>query len=143
MNMKLYETLPREAVKIRQAVFVEEQGFCEEFDITDGEAKHLVLFDGKTPVATCRFFRKDLDSNHYIIGRIAVIKPYRGKKIGSRLIKSVETEILKAGGSRVFLHAQETARDFYEKQGYLACSEIDFDENCPHIWMCKEIGGGQ
>ncbi len=32
---------------------------------------------------------------------------------------------------------------FVEEQGYLACGEIDFDENCPHIWMCKEIGGGQ
>ena len=29
----------------------------------------------------------------------------------------------------------------YEKQGYVRRGEIDFDEECPHIWMGKEIGG--
>lgn len=32
MEIKLYSTLPSEAVKIRKLVFVEEQGFKNEFD---------------------------------------------------------------------------------------------------------------
>lgn len=43
-----YNTLPPEAAAIRQAVFVEEQGFQEEFDAIDRHALHLLLFaDGR------------------------------------------------------------------------------------------------
>ena len=37
MKIAIYESLPDEARQIRQTVFVEEQGFCEEFDRTDDE----------------------------------------------------------------------------------------------------------
>ena len=84
MKIKLYNELPEEAYEIRHKVFVEEQGFQKEFDETDTFSKHLVLYDAKTPIATCRFF----PSSHrkYIIGRIAVIKQYRGQNIGSYLL---------------------------------------------------------
>ena len=35
---------------------------------------------------------------------------------------------------------QGKARNFYEKHGYSCCGEMDLDEKCPHIWMCKKIG---
>ena len=53
MNYKIYNTLPREAAIIRKAVFVEEQGFENEFDDIDSYANHLVLFDNDKPIATC------------------------------------------------------------------------------------------
>ena len=138
MNIKIYNTLPMEAQKIRKTVFVEEQGFHEEFDKIDTYAKHLVLYDDEIPIATCRFFERD-SSTDYMIGRIAVIKQYRGNNIGSDLLKRAESEIKKLGGKNILLHAQESAREFYEKQGYCSYGEIDFEENCPHIWMCKKI----
>ena len=49
MDIKIYDTLPEEAVRIREVVFVEEQGFQDEFDEIDSYAKHLVLFDGEKP----------------------------------------------------------------------------------------------
>ena len=43
MEVSIYSELPDEARAIRQAVFVEEQGFQEEFDDIDNtEAAHLV-----------------------------------------------------------------------------------------------------
>lgn len=134
----IYDKLPKEAQKIREEVFIKEQGFCDEFDETDMHAKHLVLYDEKIPIVACRFYNRKL-SEDYIIGRIAVIKPYRGRNIGARLLAEAEAEIRKMGGKRIFLHAQTRVKKFYEKQGYSAYGEIDLDENCPHIWMKKII----
>ena len=47
MNYKIYEQLPQEAKDIRIKVFMEEQGFKDEFDDLDHECKHLVVFDHK------------------------------------------------------------------------------------------------
>lgn len=134
----IYDKLPKEAQEIREEVFIKEQGFCDEFDETDVHAKHLVLYDEKIPIATCRFYNREL-SEDYIIGRIAVIKPYRGRNIGACLLAEAEAEIRKMGGKRIFLHAQKRVEKFYEKQGYSGYGEIDLDENCPHIWMKKII----
>lgn len=142
MNIRLYEKLPGEAAEIRTAVFVEEQGFQNEFDEIDGYAKHLVLFRDGRAVAACRFFRRDEDMS-YVIGRIAVVKEYRGQSLGSRLIKEVEKLVREKDGGRIVLHAQVQAKHFYEKLGYLAFGEMDYDEDCPHIWMQKKITAGE
>lgn len=138
MNYKIYDTLPGEAAMIRKAVFVEEQGFENEFDDIDSYANHLVLFDNDKPIATCRFFKKQ-ENESYIVGRIAVVKQYRGQNIGAYLLKIVEEKMNEINGKYIFLHSQVRAKEFYEKQGYLPYGAIDYDENCPHIWMYKEI----
>lgn len=138
MYINTYEHLPKDAQKIRETVFIKEQGFLNEFDEIDSYAKHLVLFDEKNPIATCRFFRRE-SCEDYFIGRIAVIKEYRGKNIGASLLKAAEAQIRNNGGKRIFLHAQCRAKEFYEKQGYRSYGEIVLEESCPHIWMCKKI----
>lgn len=137
MYIKTYEHLPKEALKIRETVFVKEQGFHNEFDEIDSYARHLVLFDEKIPIATCRFFRRESCEDYYI-GRIAVIKEYRGKNIGASLLKAAEAQIRNLGGKRILLHAQCRAKEFYEKQGYRSYGEIDSEQTCPHIWMYKQ-----
>ena len=117
---------PKKRFEIRHKVFVEEQGFQNEFDETDKFSKHLVLYDAEIPIATCRFFPSSY--RKYIIGRIAVIKQYRGQNIGSRLLTLAENEIKKVGGTQIYLHAQDRARKFYEKKGYSCCGKIDLDE---------------
>lgn len=138
MNTKIFETLPPEAIKIRETVFVKEQGFQNEIDKVDDIAKHIVLFDNEMPIATCRFFIKNTNEN-YVIGRIAVMGEYRGKNIGSYLIETAESAIRKLGGKCIYLHSQTRATSFYKKLGYNEYGNIDFDENCPHIWMCKQL----
>lgn len=89
MEIKRYDSLPQEAKDIREKVFVEEQGFKEEFDAADGLSVHLVAFDCGKPVATCRFYRK-ADTASFVLGRIAVVKECRGRHIGARLIAYAE-----------------------------------------------------
>ena len=138
MNIIVYEALPPEAAQIRETVFIKEQGFQNEFDGIDNHAKHLVLYHNEAPIATCRFFTKGT-SESYVIGRIAVLKGYRGQNIGSYLLEAAECEIKKLGGKYIFLHSQNRVKSFYEKLGYHKYGEIDFDESCPHIWMRKKL----
>lgn len=95
LQVKIYDELPLEAKKIREDVFVKEQGFNEEFDIIDKTAKHILISENNIPVATCRIFYSK-ERNSYIIGRIAVCKQSRGKKYGVRLLEYAEREIKKA-----------------------------------------------
>lgn len=137
-EIKTYRYLPASAARIRENVFIEEQGFCDEFDHLDFTATHLVLYYNTISAATCRFYPFEEDGA-YVIGRIAVVKEYRGKGLGARLIQEAERRIKEAGGMRVLLAAQTLATGFYEKQGYTAFGDIFLDEHCPHIWMRKAL----
>lgn len=138
MDIKNYNALPDEARYIRMTVFVEEQGFNEEFDTIDGISTHLVMFDAEKAVATGRFYF-DAQRREYLIGRLAVLMEYRGKGCGAELVKEAERLIRQRGGKTVSLHAQCRARAFYERLGYVPFGESDFDEDCPHQWMRKAL----
>ena len=98
METVIYKGIPNYAKEVRQKVFVDEQGFHNEFDDIDETAAHIVMFDeDKIPIATCRIFW-DTVMNTYILGRLAVIKEYRGKSIGSVIVKEAEKYIQKRGG---------------------------------------------
>lgn len=136
MIIKAYERLPQEAVQIRTAVFVEEQGFNEEFDTIDNISTHLVLFSDDKAAAVCRFYFDDV-KKEYFIGRLAVLPQYRGKGYGADLVSEAESIIRLRGGKSISLHSQCQAQRFYEKLGFSAFGESDFDEDCPHQWMKK------
>lgn len=136
MITKSYDTLPQCAKDIRINVFINEQGFQEEFDELDGISNHLVTFDGNKPCATVRFYEQD---GIYYIGRLAVLKEYRSKHLGAKIVNEAEKIIKEKGGREIRLHSQVQAMPFYQKQGYVPFGERDFDEDCPHQWMKKKI----
>lgn len=138
MTAKIFDCLPDEAYHIREEVFIKEQGFENELDDIDGVAVHIVMYDGEKPVATCRtFFDSGMES--YIIGRVAVLREYRGRHIGAMIIAEAEKQIVKMGGKRSVLSSQQRAQDFYAKQGYSVFGELHYDEGCPHLWMEKAL----
>ena len=138
MKAKILDKLPEEAKMIRTKVFMEEPGFQNEFDEKDSISTHIVLFDSLNPIATCRIYYSEKRKS-YIIGRIAVLKAYRGKNIGSKLLNEAEKEILNRNGEAAELPAQVSAAVFYEKNGYASFGDIHMDVSCPHIWMKKEL----
>ncbi len=137
IRAKAYTYVTNEARYIRETVFLEEQGFQSEYDEIDDIAVHIVLFEGDTPVGCCRYFQKD---GAYYIGRLAVLRPYRNRAFGIRLMTEAQAHIQEEGGQRILLHAQCDKQGFYEKQGYTAFGDIAYEEHCPHIWMEKIIG---
>ncbi len=128
--------LLEQAREIRQAVFVEEQGFQDEFDEIDNHALSTVLLIGGKAVATGRAFIED---NHYVIGRIAVLKEFRGNNYGADIMNILENEISKRDFNKIVLSAQVSAMPFYIKLGYKKEGSEYLDEHCPHIKMVKNI----
>ena len=56
MEVKIFDYLPEDAYKIREDVFIKEQGFVNELDEIDNIATHIVLYIDNEPVGTCRVF---------------------------------------------------------------------------------------
>lgn len=137
--LKIFDTLCTEERFIRDEVFVKEQGFKNEYDEVDKIAKHMVFYDGDIPIATCRYYSK-IKNNEYIIGRIAIIKPYRGRNIGSYILQTLDTIISSEGGKKISLSAQLRIKEFYEKNGYIAIGKPYYDEHIEHIHMEKCLG---
>ena len=136
IDFKLTNTLSEDEKMIRETVFIEEQKFKIEFDDTDDIATHIVMYLDNHPVGCCRLYKQE---NEYHIGRIAVLKPYRGKGYGEKILLEAEKVAKKMGADSISLSSQVRASGFYEKLGYKKHGEIYFDEYCEHIAMKKDI----
>jgi predicted GNAT family N-acyltransferase len=139
MKVLIYESLPVHGAEIRKTVFMLEQGFQNEFDEIDDRAVHFVLFhENDIPAAACRVFW-DAEMDSYILGRLAVLKQFRGQNIGAAIVEKAENYVRSKGGRVLSLHAQCRISGFYQKLGFTKFGEIENDEGCPHIWMRKSI----
>ena len=138
MITRQYSYLPEAAKDIRTAVFIDEQGFVEEFDDKDDTSVHFVMYDDTVPVATCRVLF-DNDKQCFMIGRVAVIKEYRSKCLGSLIMVEAQNYIRSIGGKTVGVSAQCRASDFYKKHGFVEQGDMYYEEFCPHIFMKKEL----
>ena len=117
---------------VRKAVFMEEQGFQQEFDDVDDRAYHVLIQDGERPVATGRLFTEDGET--YLIG---VLSAYRGQHLGEHVVTALEQQAKACGAKCITLSAQCRAAGFYEKLGYTKTEEYHMDEFCPHVTMRK------
>lgn len=122
---------------IRRTVFIDEQKFIDEFDDIDNTAYHVVGYQNELPIICARFFCDD--KNEYHIGRIAVLKEYRGLGFGSEIVEFCENEIRKLGGKSACLSAQVRACEFYKKSGYNPVGEIYMEEHVEHVKMEKQL----
>jgi predicted GNAT family N-acyltransferase len=135
VEIRMQTGLPPDARTIRQAVFVDEQGFHDEFDALDETATHLVAYEDGRAVGCCRFYRDA--SGAYHVGRIAVVRSRRGEGLGAQMVAAVENVLKGRGVPALRLSAQVRVQPFYEKLGYAAKGEIYLDEFCEHITMEK------
>jgi predicted GNAT family N-acyltransferase len=125
------------AYAIRHAVFVEEQGIPAELEIDayDPIAEHVLAFVDGQCVATARIYLDEQDPSKVKIGRMAVLKDFRGQGIGTALLG----ETIRAGmmqGVTVFeLHAQQSAAPFYAKLQFKPDGAIFDEVGIPHQRM--------
>lgn len=129
-----------DAVRIRQKVFVQEQGVPANLEIDGNEAYsvHFVLYtDDKKPVATVRLL--PLDDKTFKLQRMAVLKEYRGKNLGADIVAEAETFAKQQGYKTIELGAQLSAEKFYQKMGYVAYGEVFQDAGIDHVHMKKEL----
>lgn len=72
-----------------------------------------------------------IEGNHVLIGELAVSEEYRGKGVGSALLKALEAAAGSIGQKTILLGAYENAEEFYLKNGYQPELFIQFSgQNC-------------
>ena len=127
-----------DALGVRIAVFVEEQGIPreEELDELDEVAVHCVGYAGDTPIAAGRLVLSD---GYGKIGRMAVLREYRGAGVGRLVLDALEGEGIARGVKLFRLSAQLSARSFYDRAGYAATGDVYDEVGIPHIAMEKRI----
>lgn len=136
MKYVFYNKLEKDAKFIREQVFVEEQGFENEFDDIDQRSLHLVVYKDNEPIGCARMYP---ENNEMILGRIAVLKDKRELHIGSDILNALEKKAKELNYQRVCLSAQVRVKNFYKKNGYVEYGEEYLDEYCPHVSMKKEL----
>ncbi|MBO0454711.1 MULTISPECIES: GNAT family N-acetyltransferase [Enterococcus] len=125
---------------VRMKVFVLERALAlsEEFDQNDtADTVYCVLFAGSLPVATARLLTEAAGIAR--IGRVATIDGYRGKHLGSQVIRALENLALEKEFKQIWIHAELTAAVFYEKLGYLRDGELYEEDGVPCITLVKRI----
>ena len=120
---------------IRTPVFIEEQGVAPDFewDELDASAIHiLALFDNQ-PIACLRII------DFHKIGRMAVLKEWRGMGLGTALLLEA-IKICKTHGSKsIHLSAQTHAIGFYQQAGFKVTSNEYCDVHIPHVDMQLDL----
>lgn len=119
--------------RIREAVFIAEQAVPPEleWDAEDADAVHFLAFERDYPIGTARL----LADGH--IGRVSVLKDWRGLKVGDALLRAVIAEAEKRGLGRQMLSAQVHATPFYERLGFAIVSGEYLDAGIPHVDMVR------
>jgi len=139
-----------DAVAVRHAVFVEEQGVPEdiEYDGRDDEAIHFVAYrddrkggDGESedanPVGAARL--RAVDDSTAKVERVAVRADARGEGWGRRLMAELEATAAERGVETLVLHSQTHVEDFYLQLGYETVSEVFEEADIPHVEMEKSL----
>ena len=82
-----WDQLHQDAKFIREQVFIIEQNISEqdEWDDQDLISQHFVVYDNDQPIATARLLKNNS------VGRVAVLKPYRGQGIGHLIMLEIIT----------------------------------------------------
>jgi ElaA protein len=132
-----------EAMRIRFAVFVEEQRVPAELepDEYDVQAAHLLAVEGETgtPIGTARVV--DKGGGVAKIGRVAVLAGYRGAGVGEALMRAALDRARRSGHTVAVLDAQVPVIGFYERLGFVAEGAVFDDAGIPHRHMTLRLDG--
>ncbi|MEZ5333894.1 MAG: GNAT family N-acetyltransferase [Methanolobus sp.] len=103
-----------DAYLVRKNVFVFEQNVDEsiEIDEFDSVSIHIVIYDNALPIATGRIFKMDKLA---VIGRVSVLKDYRGKNVGKMLMEKLLEKAESMNPEAIKLDSQLHAIEFYRQ----------------------------
>lgn len=130
-----YKGNEKDICKIRFEVFVDEQNVPEELEIDglDDEAKHVLAYSDDEPIGTGRI----LIDGH--IGRVAILKKYRGLGIGKSVMQELIKWAQKNNLEKLWLSSQWHAHSFYLDLGFVCEGEIYEEAGIDHIKMYRVL----
>jgi len=133
----------QEIAALRTRVFVDEQGVPPEIEQDDADATAVhVLSRGLSGdlagrvVATGRLLERD---GVAVIGRMAADPVVRGRGHGAAVLVELHRQAVLRGLRQVELHAQVSARGFYERAGYTAVGEEYEEAGIAHVTMRRRL----
>ncbi|MHB1371527.1 MAG: GNAT family N-acetyltransferase [Pseudomonadaceae bacterium] len=120
--------------RIREAVFIAEQAVPpeQEWDADDVEAMHFLALEDGYAIGTARLLADGQ------IGRVAVLRDWRGMNVGDALMQAVIAEAERRGLREQKLTAQVHATRFYERLGFEIVSEEFLEAGIPHVDMLRK-----
>lgn len=121
---------------LRELIFIREQNVPPEleWDGKDEDCVHLLARDSKgRPIATSRM----TSDGH--IGRMAVLRVWRNKGVGSKMLTALTTIARARNLPRVQLDAQIQAVEFYLRHGFETQGDEFMDANIPHKHMVRSL----
>ncbi|RZL17847.1 MAG: GNAT family N-acetyltransferase [Pedobacter sp.] len=123
------------AFAIRKKVFVEEQNCPPELEWeNEEESTHFLALLNNEPCGACRWRKTE---KGYKLERFAVLKEFRGKRIGQALLAAVLSD-LPDDAKYVYLHAQVDAMHLYSRFGFSAEGEQFEEAGIQHYKMVKD-----
>jgi predicted GNAT family N-acyltransferase len=132
-----------ELVALRTRVFVEEQGVPPEIeqDERDATAVHALSrgLSGELAGRVVATGRLLVDGWTATIGRMAADASVRGRGHGAAVLAELHRQAALRGVREITLHAQVTARRFYERAGYTAVGEVYEEAGIAHLTMRRRL----
>jgi predicted GNAT family N-acyltransferase len=128
------------ASAIREAVFVAEQRVPPEIELDEWDERcdHALAYEAHgRPVGTGRL----LPDGH--IGRMAVLREYRGRGVGAAILASLVERAKTRGMRQVLLNAQTQAAGFYARFGFAVSGEPFMEAGIPHVEMARDLASGR
>ncbi len=122
--------------RVRQAVFVVEQSVPAEleWDGQDEECLHVLAeSSNRDVIGTGRLQPSGK------IGRMAVLRPWRGIGVGSALLRGLIEAASAQGIDEVYLHAQDRAVEFYDRFGFETEGDEFMEAGIPHRLMRRRL----
>ena len=123
---------------VRETVFVQEQRVPLEleWDALDPRCVHVLARDAAgRPIGTGRL------TPERKIGRMAVLREWRGRGVGVALLRALLDEAVRHGLPEVHLHAQVSAMGFYARHGFVPYGERFMEAGIEHQSMHRALRG--
>ena len=121
---------------VRRAVFIEEQAIPEdmEWDAFDATCPHAIAEDANGNAVGCG---RLLPDGH--IGRLAVLRGWRGRGVGAALLAHLMDLARSRGHARAILEAQTRPMPFYVRHGFAAAGDEYLEAGIPHQTMTRTL----
>ncbi|MCL2179085.1 MAG: GNAT family N-acetyltransferase [Proteobacteria bacterium] len=131
-----------QVLAIQEVVFIEEQGMSLELggEVLEREALHVLAYEKGHAVGTGRLIILEEpppgeEGRWGQLAGMAVLRSSRRVGIGKALLEALLGEAKQFGLDGLSLHAQVSAQSFYEKEGFVVCSEVFHEAGMAHVEM--------
>ncbi len=129
----------RQMVELRRNVLRKPLGLDFDQAYLDMDKDNILLgcYDDDKLEGCCQL--KKIDKNTMQLRQMAVANGLRGKGIGKAILRFAETIAKDLGYKRIYMHARQDSKSFFERCGYVVYGEPFEQQGVPHLLMEKKF----